>query len=134
MMSALTLFLPITTLRSTTRQAPIMLQIRNTLIGTRFQQHNIGTGALRLALNWHNQQIEKDATFNGRICIAQPYLKSKSGTLAKLLAKLVVLMEFKIKGKKVSTAGVLVNPVKFQPIANGVIGNMESVRRHAEEE
>ena len=89
-----------------------MLQTRHTLIITRFLQHNIGNGAQRLAMNWHNQLMEKDATFNGRICIAQPLLKSKSRTLAKLLAKLVVLMEYKIKGKKESTAGVLVNPVK----------------------
>ena len=49
---------------------------------------------------------------NGRIFTAQPHLESKSWTLAKLLAKLVVLMEYKIKGKKASTVGVLVNPVK----------------------
>jgi len=72
--------------------------------------------------------MEKDATINGRICIAQPHLKSKSWTLAKLLAKHVVLMEYKIKGKKASTAEVLVNPVKLRLIANGVIGNMESVQ------
>ena len=90
-----------------------MLQTRNTLIFTIFLQHNIGTGAQRLALNWHNQAMETDATFNGRrICIAQPHLESKSWTLAKLLAKLVVLMEYKIKGKKASTVGVLVSPVK----------------------
>ena len=97
-----------------------MLQTRNTLIGTRFLQHNIGNGAQRLAMNWHNQPMEKDATFNGRICIAQPHLKSKSGTLAKLLAKLVVLMEFKIKGKKASTAGGLVNPVKVSKNSNEI--------------
>ena len=111
-MSALTLFPPITTLRSIMRQAPIMLQTRHTLIGKRFLQRNIGNGAQRLALNWHNHTVDKDATLNGQICIAQPSQKSKSRTLAKLLAKLVVLMEYKIKGKKASTAGVLVNPVK----------------------
>ena len=112
-MSALTLFLTTTTLRSITRQPRIMLQTRNTLIISRFLQHNIGNGAQRLAMNWHNQPVEKDATLNGRrICIAQPHLESESWTLAKLLAKLVVLMEYKIKGKKASTAGVLVNPVK----------------------
>jgi len=43
-------------------------------------------------------------------------------------------MEYKIKGKKASTAEVLVNPVKLRLIANGVIGNMESVQWHVEEE
>ena len=112
-MSALTLFLTTTTLRSITRQPQIMLQTRHTLIGKRFLQHNIGTGARRLALNWHNQPVEKDATLNGRkICIAQLHQESESWTLVKSRAKLVVLMEYKIKGKKASTAGVLVNPVK----------------------
>merc|ERR1719158_916296 len=86
-------------------------------------------------MNWHNQPMEKDATLNGRrICIAQPHQESESWTLAKSRAKLVVLTEYKIKGKKASTAGVHVNPVKLRPIANGVIGIMESVQRPAEEE
>ena len=53
-----------------------------------------------------------DATINGLICIAQPYRKSKSWTHAKLRAKVVVLMELKIKEKKALTAGDLVSPVK----------------------
>ena len=130
-MSALTLFLTTTTLRSITRQPRIMLQTRHTLIITRFLQHNIGTGAQRLALNWHNQAMEMDATFNGRrICIAQPHLESKSWTLAKLLAKLVVLMEYKIKGKKASTVGVLVNPVKVSKYFDEIVLNLHFLIPH----
>ena len=72
--------------------------------------------------------MEKDATFNGRICIAQPLLKSKSGTLAKLLAKLVVLMEYKIKGKKASTVGALVNPVKVSKYFDEIVLNLHFIK------
>ena len=53
-----------------------------------------------------------DATINGLTCIAQPHRKSKSWTHAKSRAKVVVLMELKIKEKKALTAGDLVSPVK----------------------
>ena len=88
------------------------LIIRPTLNIPKNQYQIFGRIAHGIATNWHNLQMEMDVTINGQICIAQPYRKSKSGTHAKSRAKVVVLMEFKIKEKKGLTAEVFVSPVK----------------------
>jgi len=130
--SALTLF-PMTTSLPSISLKPFLLT-RSTLTIIQKKQYQIfGPIAHGIATNWHNLQMEMDATINGQICIAQKYRKSKSGTHAKSRAKVVVLMEFKIKEKKASTAEGLASPAKLQSIANGVIGNMESAQRRAEE-
>ena len=108
--SALTVFPMTTTLPSISLQ-PFLI-IRPTLTITKNQYQIFGPIAHGIATNWHNLQMEMDATINGQIYIAQPHRKSKSWTHAKLHAKVVVLMEFKIKEKKALTAEDLASPVK----------------------